>query len=39
MNNKVAYLGIYYFSILMIAGVITGVVIGIIAREMIKRIK
>ncbi len=30
---------IYYFSVLMIAGVITGAVIGIIAKEMIKRIK
>lgn len=30
---------IYYFPVLMIVGVITGVVIGIISREMIVRIK
>ncbi len=29
---------IYYFSLLMIAGVVTGVLIGIVAQEMIKRI-
>lgn len=29
----------YYFSVLMIAGIITGVVIGVIAKEMIIRIR
>ncbi len=28
----------YYFAILMIAGVITGIIIGIVANEMIKRV-
>lgn len=29
----------YYFSVLMIAGIITGIIIGIVAKEMIIRIK
>ena len=29
----------YYFSVLLVAGVITGLVIGIVSAEMLKRIK
>jgi heptaprenyl diphosphate synthase len=29
----------YYFSVLLVAGLITGLVIGIVSAEMLKRIK
>ena len=34
-----SFSAMYYFAVLMISGVVTGVIIGIVANEMMKRVK